>query len=129
MGDIRIQSWHGQKAEARLIEDAGADQVREAIDALDNRTTTEVSVELAGGAYLVIGGGAGRYHVAYGNPDDEFYTLRDESRSGGEEELVTGGQLGVFDSTSVVDKALALRAAEVFLESGKLDSGLVWKES
>ncbi|MFC0112700.1 Imm1 family immunity protein [Kibdelosporangium aridum] len=129
MGDIRIRSWHGQKADSEVVEGASESQLRDAIDALDNKVTTEVTVDQADGSYLSIGGGAGRYHVSYGNSEDEYFTLQDESRSGGEEKLVTGGQLGVFDAASVVGKSLAVRAAATFLESGRLDDSLTWKES
>ncbi|MGM1058386.1 hypothetical protein [Saccharothrix sp. Mg75] len=128
MGNVRIQRWHGQSAESELVENADTAKLTAAVDALDNKVTTEVSVELDNGSYLLVGGGSGRYHVAYGNVEDEYFTLWDEARAGGEEELVTGGQLGVFDSATVVDKALALKAAETFLNSGVLDRGLTWKE-
>ncbi|WET81030.1 hypothetical protein P3102_07295 [Amycolatopsis sp. QT-25] len=128
MASIRIQSWHGQKVESRLIENADIAQMRDSVDALDNKVTTEVTVEQADESYLVIGGGDGRYHVAYGNADDDFRTLQDESRPAGEEKLVTGGQLGVFHSASIVGKPLAVRAAETFIATGELDKTLFWKE-
>lgn len=43
MVDVGVQGWRGQKVEARTMPDADVDQLREAINALDNAVTTEVT--------------------------------------------------------------------------------------
>lgn len=123
---IQIQRWEGNKAKSSLINAAQKTDIVKAIKALDNKITTEVLVEHSNGSYLQLGGGAGRYHVIYGNEQDDFFTLSDVTRIDGKEELVTGGQLGVFDARFIVSQQQAVRAAETFYELGQRDSQLVW---
>jgi hypothetical protein len=105
-------------------------EVADAICALDGRSINDVYLTPTGEdpeTYLCIGGGDGRYIVSGSVKNERFPTLIDETRlETPQEEIVCGGQAGLFPANWVVDLQRALRAAQDFYESSGFDGETRW---
>jgi hypothetical protein len=64
-------------------------------------------------------------YVTFDN--EAFYYLTDPSKQTGEENLVAGGQEGVYSAELCVTLADALVAARTFAESGAMDQSVSWE--
>ena len=106
-----------------------ADDVNQAVQALDAKTRTLVSLYGRDGAHLTIGGGTGQYVVYASSSDEQLWNLvadTGEAQSG-VVMLNAGGQEGDFPARQVIAKPQALQAAQTFLQTGALDSSLRWE--
>lgn len=79
---------------------------------------------------MLVGGGTGRYNVCVTrsrDEEEEYLTLLNKDAApNGYENVVTGGQLGMFPARTVVVLDYALKAAEAFFLDGSLTSELDW---
>ena len=108
--------------EGCIIENPTWQQTEAAIDELDGKTRTLVTLGIDEDTYMSIGGGeGGKYIVTVTFDNIEFYNLVDRARSSATEKQVVGGQLGTYPATICVSLQTALLAAKTFAESGKLE--------
>jgi hypothetical protein len=125
-GILVLDRWLGVHSESLTTPNPSWDDVRNAIVALDQSVHTQVFVTLGQGPTLLVGGGRGRFSVSLDLPDKGYWTLHDDDDVEGEEQLVVGGQLGVYDRRQVVSLRTALRAAKSFLTTQQPDPTLTW---
>jgi len=130
IADLSVENWVGNKDEGRIIENPTWQQIEAAIDELDGKTRTLVTMGIDEDTYMSIGGGeGGKYIVTVTFDNIEFYNLVDRARSSGTEKQVVGGQLGMYPATICVGLQTALLAAKTFAELGKLEGTIAWENS
>ncbi len=106
------------------------EQVQAVIQSLDARRCSDMLIEAANGALLVIGGGQGRFHVQLTYPrgtEPCNLLLTDPSRSRDTERLIVGGVSTDLPARWIVEEARALQAARRFFRDGTADPLLVWE--
>jgi hypothetical protein len=81
-----------------------------------------------GKRYLGVGGGAGQYVVYHQMSDFEFWNLLRPDAGEGTVYLNTGGQVGGFRASQVVDFATARAACLWYLEHEGRNPELSWEE-
>ena len=102
-------------------------QIETAIRALDGKRRTMVILGADGESHLTVGGGSSNRYVVYMTFDNmQFLNLMSRDRADKTVRLFVGGQDGLFPDNSVVDIALALRAAKTFAETGQPDPLCKW---
>jgi hypothetical protein len=125
---IRLELDHGDGDGVTIVAAPGADDVAAALGSLDQRRHTELTLLDGSGAYLAVGGGAGRYHVAMGSYDhDDRIVAWDPAAGDDLVELVVDGRRGRYPAHDVVDLATATLAVEEFLRSGRPHPALTWR--
>jgi len=106
-------------------------QVRTTILSLNAGRSSDMSIEAADGACMVIGGGLGRFTVATqcGQESQAVVpaSLIDSSRGDDEEEIIVGGCLTPLPARYIVDEEKTLRAARRFYQDGALEPSLEWE--
>src|SRR5262249_25004042 len=80
------------------------------------------------GTYLCVGGGNGRYILTGAiEIDKEFPTLVESDRPADPvQELVVGGQAGMYPANWIVSLETALRAARAFYDAGGFEGSFPW---
>jgi len=112
-----------------LIENPHWDKIEAAINELDGKSKTLITLGVDDETYMTIGGGKlGKYIVSVTFDNINFHNLVDLSQPDVTEKLIVGGQEGIYPAKMCVDLLPCLLAARTFAESGKLDSLLVWQE-
>jgi hypothetical protein len=119
--------WIGvQNKETELCDPSWSD-IEAAIRNLDGKGRTTATLLSDGDAHLTVGGGENGQFVVYATCDGlYFFSLAVDDRSSDNVFLFVGGQTGDYPKNTVVDIALALRAARAFTDSGNLDPSLRW---
>lgn len=123
--------WRGTEDRAWSIEQPSAADLDRALEQLDAKTYTLITLEAQGDEHLCVGGGAGRY-VAYAKRDnDEFWNpVGDAAEDGAQDEVIwlnAGGQEGDFPARQIVDMERVRAAARAFLSDRTLDPALGWR--
>jgi hypothetical protein len=118
--------WSGVLDHDWTIDPATEASVDEALNNLDAKAFTMLTIQRGDGAHLVVGGGAGRYVVYASVARDEFWSLLRSDRADGIVLLNVGGQEGDFPAQQVVEIGQARAAAQSFLASCQLDSTQRW---
>ena len=96
MAVIHGDRWKGVLNHEWRIECASSADLERALDQLDARTRTTVTIHCDGEQHLTIGGGAGR-HVVYATFDnDQFWNLLRSQPATGMILLNAGGQEGDY---------------------------------
>jgi hypothetical protein len=104
--------------------------VLRAVEALDQRRHTELTLIGEDGSYLAVGGGTGRYHVWMGSVEhDDRIVLQKAGNPFGEECLVVGGHSVVYPAGDVVDLATATDAVREFLFTGLPHPDHTWRSA
>jgi hypothetical protein len=104
-------------------------QIETAIRALDGKRRTMVILGGDGESHLAIGGGSSNCFVVYMTFDNmHFFNLLSRDRADKTATLFVGGQHSQFPDNTVVDIALALRAAKTFAETGQPDPSCMWSK-
>jgi hypothetical protein len=104
-------------------------QIEAAIRALDGKRRTMVILGADGESHLAIGGGSSDRYVVYMTFDNmRFFNLLSRNRADKTVTLFVGGQDSLFPDNTVVDLALALRAAKTFAETGHPDPSCKWSK-
>ena len=120
--------WEGVLNREWSIEEASSADLERALDRLDARTYTMVTIQVGGDRHLTIGGGAGQY-VVYATFDNEgFWNLLRPQPIVGTILLNAGGQQGDFPAAQVVDKEQAGAAGRAFLEGCHLNPTHQWQQ-
>jgi len=122
-------SWQGPINNEMEFDCPTVNDVAEAIQGLDARQHTLVTLLGAGECHMAVGGGEGRY-VAYVTFDNlTFYQLASSvEHQRADVQLCVGGQVGLYSSSEIVSLALALRAAIHFAETGELAPAVEWRK-
>lgn len=123
--------WIDNVDEGCMIENISWNDAENLIKSLDGKKFTQVifSNEQEDAFICVGGGNNGLYNVFITLDDNEsFYDLINSNVTNNEIiQLVTGGQLGDFESFICVSIVEVLKAVKTFYEKGIPDESLVWK--
>lgn len=127
-----IPEWNGRNKKDTVIENPTWHDIEEAIRALNNQNLNDIYLQPAREnpeTYLCIGGGGqGRYLVTGSINNEKFPTVVDTTKPPDiREQLVVGGQEGDYPGSWIVDLDTALRAAEVFFQSGDFSNDVNWQ--
>jgi hypothetical protein len=129
---MELDVREGGRADALVVAEPDDDAIARALGSLDQSRHTELSLVDENGAYVVVGGGRGRYHVSTGAVlRDERVVLQSPyaGESDNQEELVVGGRRRRYATREVVDLGLAAAAVSEFLRSGRPHAGFTWRHS
>lgn len=118
--------WQGPAVREKDTERPTEEQVRQAIKKLDNTRYTIVGLHADGEAYILIGGGGGKYVVTGTLDGSDFFSLCSMAKEEVQIRLFIGGQDGEYPSSTVVDFDSACAAALYFLREGRLAPELTW---
>ena len=135
LAELIICEWRGTGFSEQVIIRPSLKVVLDAVRKLNGAAFNDIYLHpkpRATHPYLCVGGGAGRYLLAGELPGERFPTLTDPSRSElPKEALVVGGQEGLYPRNQIHPLTVALRAAELFWETGEfapVGSNLSWGE-
>jgi len=103
-------------------------EIEKAIQELDGKHRTLVTLETDGEAHLAIGGGLDKFIVYLTFDNEVFYYLCGFAKSNLEESLVVGGQEGLYPAKFCVEIDLILQVAKTFAEFGTMDQTVVWEK-
>jgi hypothetical protein len=125
-----VSTWSGSDVGVERVEGAALtlDAVAAAVHALDGEACSDVALESAGEAAMVVAGGPELCFV-YATFDNQAFLVPETGREGEPVELMAGGQLGSFPPDSVVDKQTAATLATTWARGGELDPRVRWRES
>ncbi|EGX6618226.1 hypothetical protein JE592_004431 [Salmonella enterica] len=103
--------------------------INDAINTLDSKTHTIVSLYGKNNMCFSIGGGNGCYVVYISKNDEQFFNLINKNINDSKIMMLNvGGQEGDFSSRQVIDKSTALQAASYFFNNNDIDESLCWEE-
>jgi hypothetical protein len=120
--------WKGELNHEWSVDDAAEGDLDRALERLDARTYTIVTIQGDGEQHLTVGGGAGQFVVYATFDNDEFWNLVRPESATGVVWLNAGGQEGDFPAAQVVAKEQAQAAGRIFLNSGRLDPSQQWQK-
>ncbi|MFM7439587.1 MAG: Imm1 family immunity protein [Snowella sp.] len=103
-------------------------EIEKAIQELDGKHRTLVTLETDGEAHLAISGGPDKFIVYLTFDNEVFYYLCGFAKSNLEESLVVGGQEGLYPAKFCVEIDLILQVAKTFAEFGTMDQTVVWEK-
>jgi hypothetical protein len=103
-------------------------EIEKAIQELDGKHRTLVTLETDGEAHLAIGGGPDKFIVYLTFDNEVFYYLCGFAKSNLEESLVVGGQEGLYPAKFCVGIDIILQVAKIFSEFGTMDQTVVWEK-
>jgi hypothetical protein len=125
---IRGDSWRGVLNDGWQVDNPSWDDVKKAIQRLDAKTYTIVTIQGPGEQHLAVGGGAGRY-VVYATFDNfAFWNLLNAAVGDGMALLNAGGQEGDYPVGQIVDLTQAQTAARAFFIGLQLEPSLRWEK-
>lgn len=124
---IRGDCWDGVLNHEWHIDAPTVDEFEHALQRLDARCFTMLTIQGDGVLHMTIGGGAGRYVVYATFDNEEFWNLLCREPAKGIILLNAGGQEGDFPATHVVSIEQACAAGRVFLDACKLDPAQQWE--
>lgn len=128
VNQITADKWIGVSTEDEVVVSPDLEDLHRTIEALDAEIKTSVFLKAETGAYMAIGGGHDQYVVYISPADQEFWNLiADEADANGTISLVIGGQDGDYPARQVVDKNIAMKAAESFFLKGEREPSLHWE--
>lgn len=125
---IRGDRWDGPLNHDWTIEDASPADFERALEQLDGRSRTMLTVEGDGQRHLTVGGGAGRYVVYISFDNDDFWNLLCPIPQAGIVLLNAGGQEGDYPAKQIVDLAQARAAGRAFFDHQGLDPAQQWEK-
>jgi hypothetical protein len=119
--------WDESADEDEDVTNPSWQQIEFAIRALDGKKRTIVTLSAGGEWHLAVGGGSSNRYVVYMTFDNmSFLNLLSREKADRTVTLFVGGQDSLFPDNTVVDIALALRAAKAFAETGQADPSCKW---
>jgi hypothetical protein len=112
-----------------LVADPEWERVLEAIREMNGKEHTLICLEGEGKTHLTLGGGPDVF-VIYATGDEEtFFTAIDPGKARDNVEITVGQQTARYPVDLLVGKEVALKAAKLFAETGKLEPGVVWRST
>jgi hypothetical protein len=122
-----VENWESDRNNGLLKEVKEWSEIETAIRELDGHHRTLVTLETESESHMSIGGGNGKYFVYLTFDNDNFNYLVNLSSSDKTENLVIGGQSGIYPAKSCVDLTTTLKAAKVFAELGTMERSVSWE--
>ncbi len=122
--------WQAGKDTGREIENPAWQDIEKMILNLDGGERTLVTFGNYDEGFYMAGGKNGKF-IAYVSYDDEerIYNLVNKNADKNiMEELVVGGQRGLYPANACVRIDMVLSAAGYFFETQKLKAGIDWEE-
>ena len=127
--ELVTDRWHGSRNVETEVAKPTAQQIEDAIRALDGGVHTLLTISAPGRGHLSVGGGENALYVVYATRDgDCFFSACRITDSSELVRLNAGGQVGEFPANRCVDLETALSAASDFAETTELDPAIQWKE-
>ena len=123
-----VEDWQGNQNKGSVQVAKNWQQIQEAIEQLDGRRRTLVTLETGGEAHMAIGGGATQYFIYLTFDNEEFYYVVNLTGLDVEERLIVGGQEGIYPSKFCVGKDIAMKVAKTFAELGVMDKSMTWQQ-
>ena len=122
--------WDESADEDDDVPDPSWQEIESAIRVLDGKKRTIVTLDAGGEWHLAVGGGSANRYVVYMTFDNmSFLNLLSREKADRTVTLFVGGQDSLFPDNTVVDIALALRAAKAFAETGQADPSCKWSQA
>ncbi|WP_434345614.1 Imm1 family immunity protein [Myxococcus virescens] len=128
MAMIHGDRWEGVLNLEWRVDRASSADLERALEQLDARIHTLVTIQHEGEQHLTIGGGAGQYVVYATINNEQFWNLLRSQPAIGTIRLNAGGQEGNYPAEQIVTKEQALAAGQAFLDAGRLDSSQKWQK-
>lgn len=128
MAMLHGDRWEGMLNHEWRVDRASSADLELALDQLDARSHTMVTILREGEQHLTIGGGAGQYVVYATFDSEQFWNLLHSQPATGTILLNAGGQEGDYPAEQVVTKEQALVAGIAFLDAGRLDPSQQWQK-
>jgi Immunity protein Imm1 len=122
-----VENWESDRNNGLLKEVKEWSEIETAIRELDGHHRTLVTLETESESHMSIGGGNGKYFVYLTFDNDNFNYLVNLSSSDKTENLVIGGQSGIYPAKSCVDLTTTIKAAKVFAELGTMERSVSWE--
>lgn len=119
--------WDGVLCFEWYIEAPSSHDLNHALERLDAKTYTMVTLQGAGEGHMTIGGGAGKYVVYTTSDNREFWNLLSPHGEDSIELLNIGGQEGEYPARHVVDLVQARAAAQKYFERQQRNSEQKWE--
>ena len=117
------QEWEPHRNESPTLNDVAL-----AVQALDGKTQTLVTLEVDDDRHMAVGGGGGGYIVYMTVDNRRFKNLVIAEKRGPKVSLTCGGQQGEFAAKQCVDLRTAQAAAKAFAQNGQPDPTLSWED-
>jgi hypothetical protein len=122
------EDWQNNQNTEVLHPATNWQEIEKAIQELDGKHRTLVTLETDGEAHLAIGGGPDKFIVYLTFDNEVFYYLCGFTKSNLEESLLVGGQEGLYPAKFCVEIDLILQVAKTFAEFGAMDQTVVWEK-
>jgi hypothetical protein len=122
-----VEDWQGNQIKGFVQPVMEWQQIEVAINQLDGNHRTLVTLEAEGETHMAIGGGEGKYLVYLTFNNEQFHYVVKPSNPDLDENLVVGGQEGVYPAKLCVDKDTAIKAAKTFAELGAMEKSVIWE--
>jgi len=126
---MACDKWDGVLSHEEEFDNPSQGDFDRALDNMDARIHTMVTLQTEDQRQMIIGGGAGQYVVCATFGKDEFWSLLRPEPGESIVMLNAGGQEGDYPERQVVDKERARRAAHAFLVTRELDPALLWERT
>jgi hypothetical protein len=121
--------WEGRACDHWEVADATFADVERALERLDAKTWTLMTIGGPDELHLGIGGGGGQYVIYAGSAgEEELWDLVSAQPRDGVVMLTIGGQEGDYPARQIVDLEQARTAARTFFLTGALDLSLRWEQ-
>jgi hypothetical protein len=128
MRPVSGDCWEGVFTRDWDLPDAVFTDVERALERLDARRWTTLSIGGPDELHLMIGGGAGQYVIYAGSAgEEELWNLVSAKPEEAVVMLTIGGQEGDYPARQVVGLEEARTAARTFFLTGALDLSLRWE--
>lgn len=125
---LSLDTWDGVRVSFDETEDPDLQQVLDAVDRLDSKVHTEVSLKRDEPfEYLSISGGPELFLVSGEARDGAFVQLTNPDAAEGKVTLVVGGQASEFDLRDVIPRDRIEGAAEQFFDGLSEELPPPWK--
>jgi Immunity protein Imm1 len=124
-----VEDWQGNQNKGSVQPVKEWQQIEAAINQLDGHHRTLVTLETEGETHMAVGGGEDKYLVYLTFDNEQFHYIVEPSKPDLDENLVVGGQEGIYPAKLCIDKDTALRAAKVFAELGAMEKSVIWERN
>lgn len=123
-----VEDWQGNQNRGSVQPVKEWQQIEAAINQLDGHHKTLVTLEADGENHMAVGGGKGQYIVYLTFDNERFHYVIEPSKPDVDENLVVGGQEGIYPAKLCVDIDAALKAAKAFAERGAMEKSVIWEQ-
>jgi hypothetical protein len=123
-----VEDWQSNRNHGSVKPAQTWEEIEMAIRSLDEHHKTLVTLETEDETHLAVGGGQGKYLVYLTFDNETFHYLSDPCKQDEQENLVVGGQSGLYPAKYCMTLTATLKAAKTFAEFGVMEATLHWEE-